>query len=185
MICGPRVPDAGLIAQAGGKIEWNEAKGAFLPTVLPPHVTAVGDAAGENIVNTGIRFAAGKRAFVCLCSDVSSKDLCDGIAEGFDQIETLEALYDGDDGSLPGTHVPVVGHRSLRARNRPHVRADRRDHVAPAESRSDAGSSGWSAASSRSPTPRCTMRTTTLGAVWMDMGDWKRPRYYTRSFKRQ
>jgi sarcosine oxidase subunit beta len=40
------VPEAGLIAQAGGRLEWDEAHGAFVPTQLPPSLTAVGDAAG-------------------------------------------------------------------------------------------------------------------------------------------
>ena len=47
VVCGPRVPDAGLVAQAGGKLEWSDERGAFLPADLPPNVSVVGDAAGE------------------------------------------------------------------------------------------------------------------------------------------
>lgn len=178
VICGPRVPDTGLIAQAGGNIEWNEAKGAFLPTVLPQHVTAVGDAAGESIANTGIRFAAGKRAFICLCSDVSSKDLCDGIAEGFDQIETLKRYTTATMGPCQGRmcQLSAIG-------------------VCALETGRSFGQTGMT--TSRPPNPGVTLGAlagpkhhpvrhtpmhyahTSLGAVWMDMGDWQRPRYYT------
>src|SRR4029434_9672882 len=32
----------------------------------------------------------GKKKFVCLCEDVTEKDLCDGIVEGFNEIELLK-----------------------------------------------------------------------------------------------
>ena len=31
VVCGPWVPDAGLVAQAGGTLAWDEAHGAFVP----------------------------------------------------------------------------------------------------------------------------------------------------------
>ena len=93
VVCGHRVPDAGFITQAGGRVEWSEERGAFVPVDLPPHITAVGEVTG-----TGLSAATvlppqavdwSKRNFVCYCSDVTTQDLRDGVAEGFDQIEKL------------------------------------------------------------------------------------------------
>ena len=177
VICGPRVPDTGLIAQAGGKIEWSDVQGAFLPTVLPPEVSAVGEAAGESVANTTVPLPASKRAFVCLCSDVSSTDLCQGIAEGFDEIETLKRYTTATMGPCQGRmcQLSAIG-------------------VCARETGRSLGQTGMT--TSRPPNPGVTMgalagpkhhpvrRTpmhyahSNLGAVWMDMGDWQRPRYY-------
>lgn len=46
VMCGQRVPDAGLLHQAGGKLMWNQDRGAFLPADLPPNVSAAGEVAG-------------------------------------------------------------------------------------------------------------------------------------------
>jgi sarcosine oxidase subunit alpha len=177
VICGPRVPDTGLVAQSGGKIEWNDAQRAFLPTMLPANVFAVGDAGGEAVANTAIPLLADKRAFVCLCSDVSSTDLCDGIAEGFDQIETLKRYTTATMGPCQGRmcQLSAIG-------------------VCARETGRSLGQTGMT--TSRPPNPGVTLgalagpkhhpvrRTPmhyahqNLGAVWMDMGDWQRPRYY-------
>ena len=178
VMCGPRVPDTGLVAQAGGKIEWSAAAGAFLPTILPPHVSAVGDAAGETVVNPGVPLPKSKRAFVCLCSDVSSADLCDGIAEGFDQIETLKRYTTATMGPCQGRmcQLSAIG-------------------VCASQTGRSIADTGMT--TSRPPNPGVTLgalagpkhhplrRTPmhyaheSLGAFWMDMGDWQRPRYYT------
>ena len=46
VVCGNRVPDAGLIAQAGGKLEWDEKYGAFVPIDLPPTAFVAGEVTG-------------------------------------------------------------------------------------------------------------------------------------------
>jgi sarcosine oxidase, subunit alpha len=180
VVCGPRVPNAGLLAQAGGKLQWSDAHGAFLPADIPGNVSVAGDAAGDMQPNAASPLSSDKRAFVCLCSDVSGKDLCDGIAEGFDQIETLKRYTTATMGPCQGRmcQLPTIGvcaHETGR-------------------SVSDTG-----VTTSRPPNPSVTLgalagpshhlvrRTPMhyaheeLGAVWMDMGDWKRPRYYKRN----
>ena len=149
-----------------------------MPTVLPGHVAAVGAASGESVANTGIRFAAGKRTFVCLCSDVSSADLCDGIAEGFDHIETLKRYTTATMGPCQGRmcQLSAIG-------------------VCARETGRSFGQTGMT--TSRPPNPGVTLGALAgpkhhpirytpmhymhenLGAVWMDMGNWQRPRYYT------
>ncbi len=64
VLCGPRVPEAGLVAQAGGRLAWSEEARAFLPAELPPTVFAAGHATGtddlEAILAQGR--SAGRRA---------------------------------------------------------------------------------------------------------------------------
>jgi sarcosine oxidase, subunit alpha len=177
VLCGPLVPDIGLVAQAGGKIEWREAHQAFVPTALPSNLSVTGDAAGEAVTNPHFSLPTDKRAFVCLCSDVSSADLCDGIAEGFDQIETLKRYTTATMGPCQGRmcQLSAIG-------------------VCARETNRSLGQTGMT--TSRPPNPGVTLgalagpkhhpvrRTpmhyahVPLGAVWMDMGDWQRPRYY-------
>jgi sarcosine oxidase subunit alpha len=177
VICGPRVPDTGLIAQAGGKVEWSDTQNAFLPAFLPPNITVIGDAAGETVANIIPSLPTSKRAFVCICSDVSSTDLCDGIAEGFSHIETLKRYTTATMGPCQGRmcQLSTIG-------------------VCARETGRSFGQTGMT--TSRPPNPGVTLgalagprhhpiRRTPLhyahnehGAVWMDMGDWRRPRYY-------
>jgi sarcosine oxidase, subunit alpha len=93
VICGPRVPDGGLLHQAGARIAWNEECGAFLSLGLPANVSAVGEVAGARLAPAmplpRQDLAFHKRSFVCLCNDVSTVDLRDAIGEGFDHVETL------------------------------------------------------------------------------------------------
>ncbi|MDQ3895365.1 MAG: (2Fe-2S)-binding protein [Actinomycetota bacterium] len=85
-------PAYSLLAQAGATIEYDPARGVFLPTELPPGVEAVGAVAGElppaAIPSVTFDDAAGKgKRFVCVCEDVTDKDLKRAIGEGFDSIE--------------------------------------------------------------------------------------------------
>jgi len=177
VVCGPRVPDAGLVAQAGGKLEWSDAHGAFLPTALPAHVSVVGAAARETLANPGTPLPSSKRAFVCLCSDVSSKDLCDSIAEGFDHIETLKRYTTATMGPCQGrmcqlSAIGVCAHETGRSIANTGVTTFRPPNPGV--------TLGALAGPRHHPIRRTPMHYAheKLGAVWMDMGDWKRPRYY-------
>jgi sarcosine oxidase subunit alpha len=177
VVCGPRVPDAGLAAQAGAKLAWSDAHGAFIASGLTPQISVAGAACGDGVAEMMHTCAPSGRSFVCFCSDVTSKDLCDGIAEGFDQIETLKRY-------TTATMGPCQGRMCQRASA----------GLCSAETRRDMGRTGLT--TSRPPNPAVTLgalagprhhpirRTPMhvchgeLGAVWMDMSDWKRPRYY-------
>jgi len=180
VVCGPRIPDAGLVAQAGGKIEWSDAHRAFLPKALPTDVSVVGDAAGETVGNTSVSLPTSKRAFVCLCTDVSSKDLCDGVAEGFDQIETLKRYTTVTMGPCQGrmcqlSAIEVCAHETGRSAGQTGVTTSRPPNPGV--------TLGVLAGPRHHPIRRTPMHYAheTLGAVWMDMSDWKRPRYYEGS----
>ena len=181
VMCGQRIPNAGLLSQAGARLDWREAAGAFIPSVFPPGVSGAGD-----VLGTDLKAAAGlpaapstnnKRTFVCLCNDVTTQDLCDSIAEGFDHIELLKRYTTTTMGPCQGRmcQLQALG-------------------ICARETGSSIPDTGLTTA--RPPNPGVTLgalggarhhpirRTPMhyqhddLGAEWMDMGDWKRPRYY-------
>ena len=59
--------------------------------------------------------AGGRKQFVCLCEDVTVKELEQGVEEGFDRPRDAQALQHGHDGPVPGEDVP---RRSRRASTR-------------------------------------------------------------------
>jgi sarcosine oxidase subunit alpha len=87
---GSPQPNYKLLAQAGARVEFDAAKGVFVPVDLPPHVEAVGAVTGEvgePAVPDPAFGGSGDKSFVCFCEDQSAKDLRYAIAEGFDSIE--------------------------------------------------------------------------------------------------
>lgn len=180
VVCGPRVPDAGLAAQAGGKLAWSDMQCAFLPASLPDHVSVVGEAAGEGLTGAVVPLPSGKRAFVCLCSDVSSQDLCDGIAEGFDHIETLKRYTTATMGPCQGRMCQLS---AIGVCARESGRSIAETGVTTSRPPNPGVTLGALAGTNHHPIRRTPMHYAheRLGAVWMDMSDWKRPRWYKTS----
>ena len=178
VICGPLVPDAGLLAQAGAKLVWNQAHGAFLPTGLPPNVSAVGSVCGTGLAGTPAnRGGASKRSFVCVCSDVTTADLDGAVREGFDHIETLKRYTTTTMGPCQGrmcqlAAVEICAGLTGRSMDATGVTTSRPPNPPV--------SLGALAGPRHHPIRRTPMHDEhqQLGAVWLDMGDWKRPRYY-------
>jgi sarcosine oxidase subunit alpha len=178
VVCGPLLPDIGLLAQAGAKPAWDDARGMFIAQDLPPFISAVGSVTGASS-NGSLpeQIRSSKRNFVCLCSDVSTKDLEEGILEGFDHIETLKRYTTATMGPCQGRMCQLAAIRICARRT--------------GRSMGETGTT-----TSRPPTPSITLgalagpkhhpvrRTPmhyeheALGAVWLDMGEWKRPRFY-------
>ena len=86
---GGRQPSYSLLAQAGARIEFDSALGVFVPTDLPAGVEAVGSVTGEGLARIAPEPAYGGdgKCFVCICEDVTTKDVKRAIGEGFDSIE--------------------------------------------------------------------------------------------------
>jgi len=86
---GGRQPAYSLLAQAGARVEFDSELGVFVPTTLPPGVEAVGTVTGEGLQKIDVRpkHAGRGKCFVCICEDVTTKDVKRAIAEGFDSIE--------------------------------------------------------------------------------------------------
>jgi sarcosine oxidase subunit alpha len=86
---GGRQPAYALLAEAGARVEYDESLGVFVPTELPEGVEAVGSVTGEGLGSAvqAPRIAGKEKCFVCVCEDVTTKDVKRAIEEGFDSIE--------------------------------------------------------------------------------------------------
>jgi len=89
---GGRQPAYSLLSQAGARVEYDPARGIFVPTDPPENVEAVGSvtgAVGPATVPAATYDGAGAKdkCFVCICEDVTDKDVKRAIREGFDSIE--------------------------------------------------------------------------------------------------
>jgi sarcosine oxidase subunit alpha len=92
VMSGGRQPAYSLLSQAGARVEYAPESGLFLPSEIPEGVEAVGSVTGDGISAAvpaaTYNGASGKgKCFVCVCEDVTDKDLKRAIAEGFDSIE--------------------------------------------------------------------------------------------------
>ena len=178
VICGPRVPDSGLLHQAGAKLVWDDHRGAFLPMQLPANVSAVGEVTGTSAAPVaGPEIAHHKRSFVCFCNDVSTADLRAAVQEGFDHIETLKRYTTLTMGPCQGrmcqlSGIGVCAHETGRQMGETGVTTARPPNPSV--------TLGALAGPRHHPTRFTPMHYAhgEAGAVWMDMGEWKRPRYY-------
>ncbi|MBA2512963.1 MAG: (2Fe-2S)-binding protein, partial [Solirubrobacterales bacterium] len=111
VMSGGRQPAYSLLAQAGARIEYDDSRGIFVPTDLPPNVEAAGSvngAAGAAIPRPA--YAGRGKCFVCICEDVTRKDVKRAIAEGFDLIELAKRYTTVTMGPCQGRlcHLPSV-----------------------------------------------------------------------------
>ena len=180
VMCGPRVPDVAMAAQAGAKMIWNEARGAFLAQDLPAGISVVGDAGGESLEPVALNTDCGKRTFVCLCSDVTSKDICGAVSEGFDHIETLKRYTTATMGPCQGRMCQLSA-IALCAKETGRTLAA--TGVTTSRPPNPGVTLGALAGARHHPIRRTPLHYAheALGAVWLDMGEWKRPRCYRSS----
>ena len=115
VVSGGSAPATSLPTQAGARTAYNAARAHFALTQLPDHILAAGELAGHEDAEASGREAGlqavgaesqgtGHRAqgtearaatpplgtgkcFVCLCEDVTAKDIALSVAEGYDSIE--------------------------------------------------------------------------------------------------
>jgi sarcosine oxidase subunit alpha len=120
---------------------------------------------------------AGRKPFVCLCEDVTAKELAQGIREGFESLETLKRYSTVTMGPCQGKQC--------------HGNAARVTAAIRGVSRTTTGLTTYRppvqpvplavlAGPHLNPVRRTALhdRHESLGATWMDMGDWKRPLHY-------
>jgi sarcosine oxidase subunit alpha len=119
-----------------------------------------------------------KKRFVCLCEDVTEKDLCDAVNEGFDNIETLKRYSTVSMGPCQGK-VCSLASMEVCARQTRRTIVD----VGTTTSRPpvEPVSLGVLAGSHHAPVRRTPMHTRhdALGCTWTDAGEWKRPEVYS------
>ncbi len=139
-------------------------------------VSAQGDGVPPSCLLPAGDTAARKR-FVCLCEDVTEKDLVQAVAEGFDEVETLKRYSTVNMGPCQGK---VCGHAAVEVCARATCRdvhalgtTTSRPPVAPVEL-------GVLAATQFHPVRRTPMHHwhEQHGARWLDAGHWKRPESY-------
>ncbi|HXG26846.1 MAG TPA: 2Fe-2S iron-sulfur cluster-binding protein [Candidatus Binatia bacterium] len=111
VISGGAQPAYSLLAQAGARVEYDASRGVFVPRDLPPGIEAVGSVLGEDGAPPPPPSYEGRgKRFVCLCEDVTTKDLARAIAEGFDSIELAKRYTTVTMGPCQGKlcHLPSI-----------------------------------------------------------------------------
>ena len=182
VMSGGRQPAYSLLSQAGARVEYEAAQGIFIPTEIPEGIEAVGSVTGDGIAAAvpaaTYNGASGQgKCFVCLCEDVTDKDLKRAIAEGFDSIELAKRYTTVTMGPCQGRlcHLPSI-------------------RVYARENETDAGTIGtttarppWGpvtlgllAGRAHEPAQRTSIhhRHKELGARMMWTGTWRRPHSY-------
>ncbi len=181
VVCGDWVPDAGLVAQAGGSVEWDEERAVFATSGLPDGVSAVGAVTGESLPPAaGLASSAAsnpKKVFVCPCEDVSLHDLRTAIDEGFDHIETLKRYTTTTMGPCQGKMCQQAAISVCAQETGRTIQETGRTTSRPPTSPVPLGAL---AGPHQHPVKRTPMHAKhdEAGCVWMDMGEWKRPLYY-------
>ena len=90
-MAGGWTPAVHLFSQAGGKLRWSEADGAYAPDSIDAPVAVVGRAAGrEGPAAHRWLPVDPKMAFVDFQNDVTAKDLGLAVREGFTSVEHLK-----------------------------------------------------------------------------------------------
>ena len=112
VVSGGRQPAYSLLAQAGARVEYEPQRGIFVPTDLPPGVEVVGSAAGnfQQRPAPAQLEGSGDKCFVCICEDVTTKDVKRAVAEGFDSIELSKRYTTVTMGPCQGKlcHLPSI-----------------------------------------------------------------------------
>ncbi len=164
------------------------AAGAVLAGRLAAGLDQAGGAATRHRERVAGAFAAlpdpaptalpvGRKPFVCLCEDVTTKELAQGVREGFDSLETLKRYSTFTMGPCQGKQC--------------HGNAARVTAAIRGVSRTTTGLTTYRppvqpvplavlAGPHLNPVRRTALhdRHEAAGASWMDMGDWKRPLHY-------
>ena len=183
VMCGDWVPDAGLVAQAGGTVAWDEERAVFVAGDLPEGVSAVGAVTGEGLPPatslSQSSQANPKKVFVCPCEDVSLHDLRTAIEEGFDHIETLKRYTTTTMGPCQGKMCQQAAIGICAQQTGQTIQETGRTTSRPPTSPVPLG---VLAGPHLHPVKRTPMHAKhdEIGCVWMDMGEWKRPLYYGR-----
>ena len=180
-VCGDWVPDAGLVAQAGGAVDWDAERAVFTTRDLPDGVSAVGAVTGESLPPATSLNSGGasnpKKVFVCPCEDVSLHDLRTAIDEGFDHIETLKRYTTTTMGPCQGKMCQQAAITVCAQQTGRTIQDTGRTTSRPPTSPVPLGAL---AGPHLHPVKRTPMHAKhdEIGCVWMDMGEWKRPLYY-------
>ncbi|HEY2253232.1 MAG TPA: 2Fe-2S iron-sulfur cluster-binding protein [Planctomycetaceae bacterium] len=124
--------------------------------------------------------SSAKKKFVCLCEDVTEKDLCDAIAEGYSNIETLKRYSTVSMGPCQGKMCQGASIAICARENKQTIAETGVTTARPPEQPLPLGLLAGRALHF-SLVRRTAMHDWHLrhGATMMDAGNWKRPQVYT------
>jgi sarcosine oxidase subunit alpha len=176
---GGRQPAYSLLAQAGARVEFDEALGVFVPTELPAGVEAVGSVTGEGVPKVAPEpaYPGRGKCFVCVCEDVTTKDMKRAIGEGFDSIELAKRYTTATMGPCQGKLCHLSSIRVYAQENRMYESAIGTTTARPPWSPVELG---LLAGRDLTPARRGSMhwRHEEAGATIQWAGPWKRPYAY-------
>jgi sarcosine oxidase subunit alpha len=123
VVSGGRQPAYSLLAQAGARVEYDAARGVFVPRDLPAGVEAVGSVTGEldggAVPEAMYKVSAfGDKCFVCICEDVTDKDVSRAIREGFDSLELAKRYTTVTMGPCQGKLCQLASNRLYAAKTK-------------------------------------------------------------------
>ena len=131
-------PNYKLLAQAGARVEYDDTRGVFVPTDLPPGVSAVGGAAGDvgvPAVSAPVLGYHRREDVRLLLRGQTTKDLKYAIGEGFDSIELSKRYTNVTMGPCQGRLCHVSSIRVYAKATGLDENANRDDDRAPAAPR--------------------------------------------------
>jgi sarcosine oxidase subunit alpha len=182
VMSGGRQPAYALLAQAGARVDYDPGRGIFLPVEVPEGVEVVGAAAGDGISAAipaaTYNGASGKgKCFVCICEDVTDKDVKRAIAEGFDSIELAKRYTTVTMGPCQGKLCQVP---SIRLYARENETDEAAIGTTTARPPWQPVTLGLLAGRPHEPAQRTSIhhRHKELGAHMMWTGTWRRPHSY-------
>jgi len=141
------------------------------------HGTAVAAALASLPEPAGLSAGVGRKQFVCLCEDVTIKEMKQGFREGFGSFETMKRYS-------TVTMGPCQGKMCQALASRTHARLAGTDIARSGLTTARPPYQPVTLAALAGPHLSRTRRTAMherhdeLGATWIDMGDWKRPLHY-------
>jgi sarcosine oxidase, subunit alpha len=162
VMCGPLVPDVGLAAGA--------------------QAVSLAGAAGEGVANHPYSLpssAQSAEAIACLCMDVSGHDVVETIEAGMGHVELIKRFTKLGKSACQGRMCQTAAiHLCSQVGGQSIAQVGKTVARPPAPP----VTLGVLAGMRHHPVRRTPMhhQHDRLGAVWMDMGDWKRPRYYSK-----
>ena len=182
VMSGSPQPNYKLLAQAGARVVYDERARRLRARPTCPRTSRRSAPRRATSASRPCRSPVlgyqGDKCFVCFCEDQTTKDLKYAIAEGFDSIELVQAVHDGDDGAVPGAALPRQLDPRLREGDGARREHDRDDDRAAAALAGHARPPRRAARRSRSSGRRCTTATRSSARTMMWTGAWKRPHSY-------
>jgi sarcosine oxidase subunit alpha len=123
VVSGGRQPAYSLLAQAGARVEYDAPRGVFVPRDLPDGVEAVGSVTGEaegGAVPEAVYKVSslGDKCFVCICEDVTDKDVSRAIREGFESLELAKRYTTVTMGPCQGKLCQLASNRLYAAKTK-------------------------------------------------------------------